>query len=140
MFAEIIIEWVYRFERICGMLFMVFFGYGGMGMSNVSRKLGINIDYYIRKNNNTLEGFAEKVGCSVRDIQSIVEGKVLLSPNMLEDIAKALNISREDLVSNDYGNRVPELQYRKKIKNPDNLDKILDLMDEYVKCRECISE
>lgn len=139
MFVEIIIRGVYRFEKKCGMLFMVFGGYGGMDMSNVSRKLGNNIDYYIRKNNNTLEGFAEKFGCSVRDIQSIVEGKVLLSPSMLEDIAKVLNISREDLVSNDYGNRVPELQYRKKIKNPDNLDKILDLMDEYVKCRECIN-
>ena len=33
---------------------------------------------------------------------------------------------------------VPDLQYMKEFSNPDNLDKILNLMDEYVELREAM--
>ena len=32
----------------------------------------------------------------------------------------------------------PELQYMKEFDNPDNLDKVLDLIDEYVELKESV--
>ena len=32
----------------------------------------------------------------------------------------------------------PDLQYMKEFSNPDNLNRILDLMDEYVELREAV--
>ena len=33
---------------------------------------------------------------------------------------------------------LPDLRFMKKFSNPDNLDMIIDLMDEYVECREAV--
>ena len=53
-------------------------------------------------------------------------------------IAEFFNISKMELLNYQGGNLVPELQFMKEFDSEDNLDKILDLLDEYVELREAM--
>ena len=59
-----------------------------------------------------------------------MEGKVIVPPFELDKIAKFLGTTRSVLFNCEPDSLVSELQYMKKISDPDNLDRILDLMDE----------
>ena len=107
-------------------------------MANIGRKLGVNICVFIQKANISLESFAEHLGYSIKDVWNILEGKIMLPPNELDRISGVLGTTKSELISYESDNQVPELQYMKEFSNPDNLDIILDLMDEYVECRECL--
>lgn len=108
-------------------------------MANMRRKLGVNIYELMQKAGISLESFAEQMEYSTKDAFDIIEGKKFLSPLELEKIADFLKVSKGDLINYQTDCLVPELQYMKEFSNPDNLDKILDLMDEYVECRECVN-
>lgn len=107
-------------------------------MANVGRKLGVNISVFLQKANISPEIFASKLGYSVKDAWRIIEGKVIVPPIELDRITNILGTTKTDLMTYEADYKVPELQYMKEFSNPDNLDKILDLMDEYVECRECV--
>ena len=107
-------------------------------MANIRRKLGINVFELMQKAGISLENFAEQMEYSTKDVWNVIEGKKLLPPVELERIAKCLGTTKSELVNYQTNGRLPELQYMKEFSNPENLDKILDLMDEYVECRECI--
>ena len=111
---------------------------GGLSMANIRRKLGINVFELMQKTGISLESFAEQMGYSIKDTWSIIEGRKFLPPRELERIAKCLGASKSELVNYQTNCKLPELQYMKEFSNPENLDKILDLMDEYVECRECV--
>ena len=107
-------------------------------MVNLGRRLSVNIRTFMQKANMSPEIFAEKMGYSIRDTWRVLEGKVVLSPLELSRISSVIGTTKEDLLSYETDYQTPELQYMKEFSNPNNLDMILDLMDEYVECRECI--
>lgn len=107
-------------------------------MTNVGRRISVNIRTFMQKVNMSPEIFAERMGYSIRDTWRVLEGKVVLSPIELDRISSVLGTTKADLLLYDADYQIPELQYMKEFSNPDNLDKILDLMDEYVECKECI--
>ena len=106
-------------------------------MANVGRKLGVNIRALLEAN-ISLDSFAEHLGYSIKDVWNIIEGKIIVPPIELERISKLLGTTKEDLLNNKTDSLVPDLQYMKEFSNLDNLDKILDLMDEYVELIEAI--
>ena len=110
----------------------------GLIMANISRKLGVNICELIRKADISLDSFAKELGYTEKDTWNMIEGKVLIPPMELERIVGFLKTSKSALLNYETDLVAPELQYMKKFRNPDNLDRILDLMDEYVECRECV--
>ena len=63
---------------------------------------------------------------------------MILSPSELDKIADLLGTTKEHLMEQRSDVNVPELQYMKEFSNPNNLDRIIDLMDEYVECLEAI--
>ena len=107
-------------------------------MANVGRMLGANIYALMQKTNTSLDSFEEKMGYSVKDVWNVIEGKVLIPPVELEKIANILGTTKKELMDFSADYAVPELQYMNNFSNPDHLDLILDLMDEYVECREAI--
>ncbi len=107
-------------------------------MANIRRKLGINVFELMQKAGISLESFAEEMKYSTRDVWNIIEGKKFLPPVELEHIAEYLGTTKGGLINYQANCRLTELQYMKEFGDPENLDKILDLMDEYVECRECI--
>lgn len=107
-------------------------------MANVGRKLGVNIRTCMLEANISLDSFAKHLGYSIKDVWNVIEGKVIIPPIELDKIASLLGTTKSDLINRKSDSLISDLQYMKEFSNPDNLDKILDLMDEYVELREAV--
>lgn len=107
-------------------------------MANVGRKLGVNIYTLMRNSGISREDLAEKLNYTYRDMCRILEGKLMLSPIELEKVAKLFGKTKKELLNFEADRFVPELQYMKEFSNTENLDKILDLLDDYVELREVL--
>lgn len=107
-------------------------------MANVGRKLGANIRTCMLEANISLDNFAEHLGYTIKDVWNVIEGKVIIPPVELEKIASFLNTTKSELLNRESDSLIPDLQYMKEFSNPDNLDIILDLMDEYVEIKEVV--
>lgn len=107
-------------------------------MANVGRKLGVNIRTCMLEANISLDSFAEHLGYSMKDVWNIIEGKIIIPPVELDKIASLLKTTKNELINRESDSLVPELQYMKEFSNLDNLNRILDLMDEYVELKEVI--
>ena len=107
-------------------------------MANVRRKLGVNICMRMLEANINPSRFAKYLGYSIKDVWNVIEGKVIIPPVELDKIARLLQMTKGELINHESDNLVPDLQYMKEFSNPDNLDRILDLMDEYVELREVV--
>lgn len=107
-------------------------------MANIERTIGVNIHALMYNKNISLDDFAKQLDYSVKDIQNIIEGKIIISPLEIERISKIYKTTKRHLLSNKLNSTDPNSQYIKEFNNPDNLNRILDLMDEYVTLREVI--
>lgn len=105
-------------------------------MTNVGRKLGVNIFTVMQKSGISREELSQRLQCSYREVCRILEGKIMLPPRRIADIASALGTTKHDLLNLQADKAVPELEYMKEFSDLDNLDMILDLMDEYVDLKE----
>lgn len=105
-------------------------------MANVGRKIGINVFILMQNTGLSLEKLAEELNCSYRDMCRILEGRLMLQPVELEKIANLFGKTKRELLHYEMDKFIPELQYMKEFSNIDNLDKILDLLDEYIELKE----
>ena len=105
-------------------------------MANIGRKLGVNIFTLMQNSGISRENLAVKLNYTYRDMCRILEGRVMLSPVEIEKIAGALGKTKKELLDFEEDKLVPELQYMKEFNNTGNLDKILDLLDDYVELKE----
>lgn len=107
-------------------------------MVNFSRKLGVNIYECMSQKGVSPEEFAEKLCYSVKDVWNIIEGKVVIPPIVMDRIVDALGMTKKELFDYKTDTMLPDLQYMKEFDNPENLDRVLDLIDEYVELKESI--
>lgn len=105
-------------------------------MANVGRKLGVNIFMLMQNFGISREELAEKLNYTYRDMCRILEGKLILPPVEIGKIAELFGKTKKELLSYETDRFIPELQYLKQFSNTDNLDKILDLFDDYVELKE----
>lgn len=105
-------------------------------MANVGRKLGVNIYTLMQDSGISREDLAKKINYTYRDMCRILEGKLMLSPIEIEKVAELFGKTKKELLNYEADRLVPELQYMKEFSNTENLDKILDLLDDYVELRE----
>lgn len=105
-------------------------------MANAERKLGVNIFTLMQDSGISREDLAEKMDYTYRDICRILEGKLMLPPDEVGKLAEVFGKTKRELLHYEADKLVPELQYMKEFSNTDNLDKILDLLDEYVELKE----
>ena len=105
-------------------------------MANVGRKLGVNIFTLMQDSVISREDLAEKLNYTYRDMCRILEGKLMLPPVEIGKIAGFFGKTKKELLGYEADKIVPELQYMKEFSNTDNLDKILDLLDDYVELKE----
>lgn len=105
-------------------------------MANAGRKLGVNIFTLMQDSGISREDLAEKMDYTYRDMCRILEGKLMLPPAEVGKLAEVFGKTKEELLHYEADMIVPELQYMKEFSNTDNLDKILDLLDEYVELKE----
>ncbi len=107
-------------------------------MANLCRKIGVNIYTFMQNAGTTPEELAEALNYSIKDMWDVIEGKVIVPPVELERIAKALGLTKDEIVQYDAERLAPNLAFMNEFSNPDNLDKLLDLLDEYVEIKEAI--
>lgn len=107
-------------------------------MVNTGRKIGVNIFTLMHNTGINREELAEKLNYSYRDMCRILEGKLMLSPVEAKRIAEVFGITKKELLHYESDKFVPELQYIKGFSDTNNLDKILDLLDEYVDLKEAM--
>lgn len=105
-------------------------------MDNVGRKIGVNIFTLMQNAGMSREDLAEKLNYSYRDMCRILEGKLMLPPVEVKKIAECFGITKQELLHYEADRFVPELQYVREFSDINNLDKILDLLDEYVYLKE----
>ncbi len=105
-------------------------------MANIGRKLGVNIFTLMQNSGISREDLAKKLNYTYRDMCRILEGKLMLPPTEIERIAELFGKTKKELLSYEADKIVPELQYMKEFSDIDKLDKILDLLDDYVELKE----
>lgn len=105
-------------------------------MVNTARKIGINIRRRMLEINLSPDKCAEYLGYSIKDMWNVIEGKVIVPPVELVKIANVLGTTKGNLLNQESENLIPDLSYTKGFSNPDSLDKVLDLIDDYVELRE----
>ena len=105
-------------------------------MTNVGRKLGVNIFTLMQNSGISREDVAEKLDYTYRDMCRILEGKLMLPPVEIGKIAELFGMTKKELLSYEADKFVPELQYMKEFSKTDNLEMILDLLDDYVELKE----
>ena len=67
-----------------------------MFMTNVGRKLGVNIFTLMQNSGISREELAEKLNYTYRDMCRILEGKLMLTPNEIEKIAGFLKKTKKN--------------------------------------------
>ena len=107
-------------------------------MANTGRKIGVNIFTLMQNAGISREDLAEKLNYSYRDMCRILEGKLMLPPAEVRKIAEFFGKTKQELVHYEADRFVPELQCMKEFSDTNNLDKILDLLDEYVDLKEAM--
>ena len=107
-------------------------------MANTGRKIGVNIFTLMQNAGISREDLAEKLNYSYRDMCRILEGKLMLPPAEVRKIAEFFGKTKQELLHYEAERFVPELQYMKEFSDTNNLDKILDLLDEYVDLKEAM--
>ena len=107
-------------------------------MANTGRKIGVNIFTLMQNAGISREDLAEKLNYSYRDMCRILEGKLMLPPAEVRKIAEFFGKTKQELLQYEADRFVPELQYMKEFSDTNNLDKILDLLDEYVDLKEAM--
>lgn len=108
-------------------------------MANLDRKIGANVYELMQAKKLDVLSFAKQLNYTEKDLRNVIEGKVFIPTDSLTKIAEFLNTTKHDLVQREPTCSIPELQYMKKFSNPEHLDMIIDLIDEYVACVEAVS-
>ena len=103
---------------------------------NFTIKLGATIYILMHNKGLTCEKLAHLLDYSLRNMHRVIEGKVILPPAELDKISKVFGKTKDELINYQLDKDVPELDYIKIFQNANALNKILDLMDEYVELKE----
>lgn len=101
------------------------------------RRLGYNIEKASLSKYASKAEFAQAINLSVADVTRVFEGRLLLSPVKLKELAKLIGTSVRDLL--DVTGEYNFVECMGNFKNKENEDKILDMIDNYIDLLEAIS-
>ena len=101
------------------------------------RRLGQNIKKASRVKYDNTEDFAKAIGMSLFDTHRLIEGRLMLNPQKLKEVAVVLDKPLLELLNVDGDYTFVECMGN--FKHKDNEDKILDMIDNYIDLIEAIS-
>ena len=101
------------------------------------RAVGNNITLEMKKKNISISSLSEQVGLDRQDLVRIIEGRLVVFPDILRIIADALGVSVEKLEQPRESSQYDELVHCMGcFTKPENKDKILDYIDFYIGIQE----
>ena len=96
------------------------------------RILGFNIMMAARKANLSDAELGKLIGCSENDVRRIYAGRLYMSFQQLATIANHTNTNVSTLLANKEDYEKYQEQRCGKFLNPDNREKIFDIIDDYL--------
>ena len=102
----------------------------------LSRKLGVTIRTLMYRNRVSCEELSHILKYSYRDMCRIIDSRLMLSPTDLKKIAGAFGITKEELIHYELPDNIPKFKYMNEFENSDSLNKIFNLMDNYIELIE----
>lgn len=107
------------------------------------RLFGNNLKLSLSQQGVSIEDFAKRIDCSEYTLWQMMDGRLILDRTEEEKIARALNISVEDL----YVEQQPEiyemagcLECRGRFSSQENKKLVLDLLDIYCDIQEIMTD
>ncbi len=104
---------------------------------NNARMIGNNISTLLKKNNLTPPDLAEKIELSIQEIYRVLEGRIFLSPMILDRIANVFGVTRNELITMADGCD-SSIHNFKVFSDEENQEKILDFIDMYADLAEML--
>lgn len=101
-----------------------------------SRKLGVTIRALMYSNGMSCEELAHILKYTYRDMCRIIDGRLMLSPAEINKIAGVFSMTKEELIHYELSDNISEFKYMNEFENPDSLNKIFNLMDDYAELIE----
>lgn len=101
------------------------------------RRLGQNIEKASYAIYDNIGDFAKATGLSVADTYKLFEGRLMLVPSKLKEIANLVNKSLLELL--DINGDYTFVECMGSFRDKKNEDKILDMIDDYIDLSEAIS-
>ena len=100
---------------------------------NDFHKIGSFIKLKMMEQNKSIQSLAEESGYSTKDIGKILDGRLVLSPKQIEEIAGILDLDINEMIN---CIDVDSIEYVGEFTKEENKDKLLDYIDRYVDLKE----
>ena len=95
-----------------------------------------NLGAFIRSKVSDVDEFAKATGYSLKDIGRIFDGRLLLSPTQMKNIANVIGCTLDDMIYNEYS---AEVEYVGKFSDKRNEEMLHDYIDRYVDLKEAVN-
>ena len=98
-----------------------------------ARMLGNYVEHLAGKKGMSLSDLSHILGCTEKQVYSFIKGRAVASFNQIHDLASALDISEEELLTGDatsYNESV--VHCMNEFDDSKNREYILDLIDQYI--------
>lgn len=108
-----------------------------------SRIIEINVRLLLNEGKMLVDTFAEKMGYSIFDAQKLLDGRLFVSQEDLEDMSQIFNVPVAELTvlrEREAYSGPGFMHYMKCFNNPENEEKIRDLFDMYCDLKEAVIE
>ena len=104
---------------------------------NLARNIGFHLQALLNQENITIETFARDMDFPLKEMYFILEGRKFIPPFLLKEFADYLKVTPEYFL-NPYTKEesLPEHHYLFQFSNPEHIDDILDLIDDYADLKE----
>lgn len=105
------------------------------------RIVGDNVRLLLNEHKMSIDTFAEQLGYSFLDAQKLLDGRLFVSQNDLEDISQLLGVKSEDLTTlreREAYTGQGFMHYMKNFNKAENEQKIRDIFDMYCDLKESI--
>ena len=107
-------------------------------MASNLRSFGYNIETIAKKKNVDINAIADVCRLSINDVRRVFEGRLVLTPIQVSAIASILGCSIDQLLSTPKG-FVSYGECMGEFKSPENEEKILNIIDDYIDLKESIN-
>ena len=108
-------------------------------MNHKGRVFGQNLDYFMEKRGITVKKLADELGYTENEVYRIIDARQYVDLEEKKNISKVLDVSLEELETEDSAIENPGLECRGKFSKREYKNLILDLFDAYCDIQELLS-
>lgn len=114
--------------------------FNGGNVMDKARMLGHNIALIMKEKNIDANHLAEQTGFKSVELIKMLDARIVLMPKVIEKVAAALKVNPSEFFKKRESNEYKCFaECMTDFDNPDNMDKILDIIDAYCDLKEVLN-